>query len=96
MPPSLTFAREGVISKIENLLEAIVDGIFDCDNGAQLAITLRTRSGVARRQRHGLEDLNFPSPPKTQDICYPGSTAQDAWRFSMQSSDPYRAPANVL
>lgn len=90
----LIFVRNAVIARIENMLETIVDGLLDEDNDAQLTITLRTRSSMTRRQRDVPGDIDA-SQARTQEICYPGSTGQDAWRFSEQSGDLDGAPANA-
>ena len=72
------------------MLETIVDTLLDENGCAQLSITLRTRSGLTRRQRDGPGDVNATPPSKSQEFTYPGTTVHDAWRFSTQSNELHK------
>ncbi|KAF2789689.1 DNA topoisomerase IV, alpha subunit [Melanomma pulvis-pyrius CBS 109.77] len=62
------------------MIERIVDGLLD--DREQLSITLKTRNGVTRRGAHPNASGTVP-PAKTRDITFPGSTVQEAWRFTV-------------
>lgn len=62
------------------MLEKVVDGLLE--GNEKLVFTLKSRTGISRRQL-GVEDRVAPTPaPKVREISFPGSTAQEAWNFS--------------
>ena len=62
------------------MLERIVDGLLE--GNEKLIFTLKSRTGISRRQP-GLEDRAAATPaPKIREISFPGNTAQEAWNFS--------------
>lgn len=80
-PASARLANARVISKIEAIFESLADGILE-DRGS-LAVPLRTRASKTRPSTTShpgagvADDLHQP-----RDVCFPGSTPQEAWRFS--------------
>jgi meiotic recombination protein SPO11 len=79
--PQLLFDtdRNWVIARIEALIGGIVDGLLE--DSEQLSITLRTRNGIIRRMPQGNATGSL-MPAKSREITFPGSTVQEAWRFS--------------
>lgn len=71
-----------VIEKIEAVFEDIADALLRESN--ELAITMRTRT----RPRAGVSSSTpvtgaSSGTVKARRICFPGKTAEEAWRFSM-------------
>lgn len=63
------------------MLENIVDGLLE--NSEKLTITLKSRAGISRR-RPVIEDHARAIPaPRVRQISFPGSTAQEAWNFTV-------------
>lgn len=71
--------RDWVIARIEAMIEEIVDGLLE--DSEQLSFTLKTRNGITRRKPQADATGSLP-PAKSRDITFPGSTVQEAWRFS--------------
>ncbi|KAK5020272.1 endodeoxyribonuclease [Cryomyces antarcticus] len=73
--------REFVLCKIESIFEKIADVLLN--GGDRLIIPLKIRSGISGR---GFDEesriVTSESSIRTRDITFPGSTAQEAWRFS--------------
>ena len=81
LPESARLPSAGVISKIEATMESLADGILD--DRESLAIPLRTRASRPKPSitpHSGAGVANNPHQPK--EVCFPGSTPQEAWRFS--------------
>jgi meiotic recombination protein SPO11 len=71
--------RNWIIARIEGLIEGIVDGLLE--DTEQLSITLRSRNGITRRKAQ-VDATGSLMPAKSREITFPGSTVQEAWRFS--------------
>ena len=81
LPGPARLANVGVISKIEAIMESLADGILEARGS--LAIPLRTRASrpkLSTTSHAGTGVANDLHQPK--DVCFPGSTPQEAWRFS--------------
>jgi meiotic recombination protein SPO11 len=76
----LTCSRNWVISRVEGILEGLVDGLLE--DGNDLSITLKTRSGTDRRNTGPTRHQEGVLPSKSRKINFPGANAQEAWRFS--------------
>ena len=73
--------RDWVIARIESIFEGIVDALLE--EKTKLSITLSTRSGTAGRKLDSTNGIVTTSTGlQTREITFPGSTAQEAWRFS--------------
>ena len=73
--------RDWVIARIEAIFEGIVDAL--AEEKTKLSITLSTRSGTAGRKLDSTNGIVMTSTGLlTREITFPGSTAQEAWRFS--------------
>ncbi|KAF2179806.1 DNA topoisomerase IV, alpha subunit [Zopfia rhizophila CBS 207.26] len=80
--PATRDRRHWVIARIESMLEGVVDGLLEDKD--QLSIILATRAGTTGRNldpAKGITPTN--SAPKTREITFPGSTPQEAWRFTV-------------
>ncbi|KAH7135132.1 meiosis-specific topoisomerase Spo11 [Dendryphion nanum] len=73
--------RTSVITRIEAMLENIVDALLH--NIDPLSITLKTRSGITRRMRKSHASADETPAPKERRFCFPGSTVKEAWRFTV-------------
>lgn len=62
------------------MLETVVDGLLD--DAHPVCITLTSRSGLTRRRPNPSEANEAIPSPRVQQISFPGSNAQEAWRFS--------------
>ncbi|KAF1954227.1 DNA topoisomerase IV, alpha subunit [Byssothecium circinans] len=78
--------RSWIISRIEGMLETIIDGLLNPSQ--QLSISLKSRANLSRRQGEGSEEPSAIPPPKTSTVTFPGSNAQEAWRFIKSSQVP--------
>ncbi|KAF2084646.1 DNA topoisomerase IV, alpha subunit [Saccharata proteae CBS 121410] len=68
--------KDLVVSKIETMLESMVDVLLEKEG--ELTITLRTRPSA--------RPTSVPSATNTtptRDICFPGKTPEEAWRFTV-------------
>ena len=74
-------ANAEVISKIEAIFESLADGILE-ERGT-LSIPLRRRASKPKAvpSPQGGNGTRFELP-KPKDVFFPGSTPQEAWRFS--------------
>ncbi|KAF2646709.1 DNA topoisomerase IV, alpha subunit [Massarina eburnea CBS 473.64] len=63
------------------MFETIVDGFLDPSR--QLFINLKSRVNISRRHNEHPAESNLVPQPKTSNITFPGSNAQEAWRFSV-------------
>lgn len=73
--------RLWVIARIEGMLERIVDGLLE--ENKPLTITLKSRTGISRRRGKTSDSRGKIPEAKQRDINFPGSTAQEAWNFSL-------------
>ena len=62
------------------MLERIVDGLIE--GSERLTFTLKSRTGMSRRQPIGKAEAGTIPAPKVRKISFPGNTAQEAWNFS--------------
>lgn len=77
-----------VIRKIELMFENITDTLLA--NKGKVTIGLRSRAvppGPGSDHRHAFTTND--SEDRAREICFPGSTPQEAWRFG-QTRSPYR------
>ncbi|KAI5364770.1 Putative spo11/DNA topoisomerase VI subunit A, spo11/DNA topoisomerase VI, subunit A [Septoria linicola] len=70
----------GVLERVEVIFEEIVDAMLN--DKPEIGITLKSR------QRHSVADIQGTSaegvsPTPSRRYCFPGRTADEAWRFSM-------------
>ncbi|KAF2106621.1 Spo11/DNA topoisomerase VI subunit A [Lophiotrema nucula] len=63
------------------MIEKILDGLLD--NNGELSITLKTRSGLSRRDAREKQGKASLPPAKVVKITFPGVTVNEAWRFSV-------------
>lgn len=90
----LTCNRNWVIARVETMLEGIVDGLLADED--ELSITLTSRAGVTRRGKGTSRPQGSIPPAKTRKINFPGSNAQEAWRFSLAAASIVLADANTM
>lgn len=79
--PKVNWQAGSVISKIEDILEQVVDCIIYGNKELVLHFKSRTRPG------NGVLDvgsgaIRISSMAETRTIRFPGRTAQEAWKFS--------------
>lgn len=73
--------RNTVLEKIEEVFERIADALLDEKD--DLAITLKTRVSRANVPTTSTSNsILGPVTTKSRRICFPGKTAEEAWRFS--------------
>lgn len=72
------------IDLIEKVLESIVDGLLNDKN--EIGITLKSRRQISRRKSPSNVQMANESETPTRRLCFPGKTADDAWRFGQSSS----------
>lgn len=72
--------RFWVITRIEAMLERIIDGLYE--ESAALTITLMSRANLSRKRKKGDNQEGRLPKPKQRNINFPGATAQEAWNFS--------------
>ena len=71
-----------MIEKIEAVFEDIADALLN--ENSQLSITLKIRPKPRNGPRSSTDDQNATDDAaKRKQICFPGKTAEEAWRFSM-------------
>lgn len=63
------------------MLEKIVDGLLE--GSERLTLTLKSRAGISRRQLVAKGGAGSTPIPKVRQISFPGSTAQEAWNFTV-------------
>jgi meiotic recombination protein SPO11 len=63
------------------MLERIVDSLLE--ESKPLTITLKSRAGISRRCGKTGDSGGKVPEAKQRDINFPGSTAQEAWNFSL-------------
>lgn len=63
------------------MLEIIVDGLLE--NSERLTITLKSRAGISRRHPVTEDRAGATPAPRVRQISFPGSTAQEAWNFTV-------------
>ncbi|TKA79858.1 hypothetical protein B0A49_01566, partial [Cryomyces minteri] len=87
-PPALSLPagavgdREFVLCKIESIFEKIADVLLN--GGDRLIIPLKIRSAISGRGFDGESRIvTSESSIRTRDITFPGSTAQEAWKFTV-------------
>jgi meiotic recombination protein SPO11 len=80
----LTIVRSWVIARIEGMLERLVDGLLE--ESETLTITLKSRAGISRRGTKTARSVGKAPEPRTRDINFPGTSAQEAWNFSWESA----------
>ncbi|KAF2815982.1 DNA topoisomerase IV, alpha subunit [Mytilinidion resinicola] len=74
--------RDWVIKKIELIFESIVDALLEKKD--KLYISLKTRSGSKGRRIDPANGIvTSEDGLQTRIITFPGSTAQEAWRFTV-------------
>ncbi|KAF2276558.1 DNA topoisomerase IV, alpha subunit [Westerdykella ornata] len=73
--------RDWVIARVEGLIEGILDGLLAGDS--ELSISLKTRSGISRRDSFQSKQTERAPHPRTRKISFPGSNGQEAWRFTV-------------
>lgn len=78
--PRLTGPGPSVIQRIESVFEEIADSLLSEKD--RLSITLKTRP---KESTHPLVTSN--RVVKERRICFPGKTAEEAWRFSTCDSN---------
>lgn len=62
------------VSKIEDVFEAITESLLNDDKS--ISIRLKKRQSTLRSTQLNSDGLG------SREICFPGSTPQEAWRFS--------------
>ena len=65
-----------VMKQIQTVFERIADGLTDENNRISVLLKVRPTSATPNT-RHAAS-----IPTKTKEICFPGRTAREAWRFS--------------
>ncbi|KAJ4988601.1 type IIb DNA topoisomerase [Stagonosporopsis vannaccii] len=70
--------RSSVIARLEKMLEIIVDGLLE--GSEPLTFTLKSRANISRRRSSHPETI---PAPRVRRISFPGSTAQEAWKFTV-------------
>ncbi|KAF1928237.1 meiosis-specific topoisomerase Spo11 [Didymella exigua CBS 183.55] len=73
--------RHWVIARLEAMLEKIVDGLLG--GNERLTFTLKSRANISRRQPVAKHKAGSTPAPKVRQISFPGSTAQEAWNFTV-------------
>lgn len=63
------------------MLENIVDGLLE--DRERLTFTLKSRASVSRRQPVAEDRADLLPAPRVRQISFPGSTAQEAWNFTV-------------
>lgn len=76
----LTYIRDWAISRVEGIIEQLVDELLE--EGKELSITLKTRAGTGRLKKGSTGHQGKIPPAKSRKIKFPGASAQEAWRFS--------------
>lgn len=79
--PALTYDRYWVISRIESLLEGIIDGLLS--EVKTLTITLKSRGNFSKNHATSRGSELKQSKPRSRDISFPGATSQEAWNFTV-------------
>lgn len=81
LPSPGRLVNVGVISQIEAIMESLADGILE--DGGSLAIPLRTRASRPKVRTTPATDTEVAHGiHRPKDVCFPGSTPREAWRFS--------------
>lgn len=81
LPSPTRLVNIGLISKIEAIMESLADGILE--DGGSLAIPLRTRASRPKVCTTPATDADVAHGiHRPKDVCFPGSTPREAWRFS--------------
>ncbi|OCL06949.1 DNA topoisomerase IV, alpha subunit [Glonium stellatum] len=81
-PQPIVRDRDWVIARIESIFEGIVDALLE--KKTKLSITLSCRSGTAGRTFDSANGIvTTATGLQTREITFPGSTAQEAWRFTV-------------
>jgi hypothetical protein len=70
--------RSDVLAKIEGIFEAMVDVLLN--ERGQLSIEIKTRSR-SRIEQHDQPDTFRAHTESIQQLCFPGKTEKEAWRF---------------
>lgn len=84
-----------MIDKIEEVFEQIADAMLNDKNEFSITLKTRRRAASKNQQRDGDED-------RTKRLCFPGKTANEAWRFGKhcihgsKGISPDLAPAVVI
>ncbi|UJO19527.1 uncharacterized protein CLAFUR5_06652 [Fulvia fulva] len=73
-PPLKLEPNAHAIAKIEAVFELMADAMLNDKN--ELSVTLKVRNSKAKNQ-HTSPDID----DRTKRICFPGKTADEAWRF---------------
>lgn len=89
----LISGRFWVIARIEGMLERIVDSLLV--ESEPLIITLKSRAGISRKRTKTSGSGGKVPEAKQRDISFPGSTAQEAWNFSLVTMLPCQTSADV-
>ena len=80
--PPLEEVPKHVAEKIEAAFEDIADALLDERN--QLTITLKIRPRASNGSNSSAHHPNATyHTVKTKQVCFPGKSAEEAWRFSM-------------
>ena len=77
-----------VIEQIAAVFERIADGLIRESN--QISIQLKTRPTAATPQMKNATSAH----ERTKEICFPGRTAREAWRFSNRSATTHSLAYN--
>ncbi|KAF3054094.1 hypothetical protein E8E11_011568 [Didymella keratinophila] len=73
--------KHWVIARLEAMLEQIVDGLLE--DRKRLTFALKSRAGISRRQPVPENRADSTPAPRVRQISFPGSTAQEAWNFTV-------------
>lgn len=75
-----------VIKQIETVFERIADGLTNENTLISILLKIRPTSATP----HAKDAASAPT--KTKEICFPGRTAREAWRFSRSAIESIRGP----
>lgn len=63
------------------MLERIVDGLLE--DRERLTFTLKSRGGISRKRPAPENRIGSTPAPRIREISFPGSSAQEAWNFTV-------------
>jgi hypothetical protein len=71
-------SSSGVLAKIENIFEGMLDVLLN--ERGQLSIAIKTRPTSRQQQLDSASASQIPAE-SIQQLCFPGKTEKEAWRF---------------
>ncbi|KAK5137789.1 hypothetical protein LTR08_007361 [Meristemomyces frigidus] len=72
-----------VVAKIERVFEQIADAMLSEEDEISVTLKRRTKPTTASGNQPGRTVSNKPGDTRLRRICYPGKSAEEAWRFTV-------------